>query len=319
MRRLCRNLYCIAFLLSAILFVSPRARADGVQQHLRDQYQGKILLLRGFYAADKLQYDAAGALVNSASPGDWTTDGVVLLNEIQVSGSHLTVKARRLLVSASQGSFQFLAENPKKQKKSTALKVEVDLGTLDRSPEQADAAMSKIFLTSQDDFATLVPDYWKVCVADGLGGKNKNCRFSPEVAAIPGIASQVRGEPLTDASNGSGSSPATPESSWVKSADFTSGGMTRIGHGVSPPRAIYSPEPQFAEPARAAKYEGVLTLMLVVEKDGLPTHVHVVRPLGCGLDLKGVQAVRNWRFRPAEKDGQPVRVEIAVEVNFHLY
>ena len=95
--------------------------------------------------------------------------------------------------------------------------------------------------------------------------------------------------------------------------------MTRVGHGVSPPHVIYSPEPQFAEPARAAKYEGVLTLMLVVEKDGLPTDVHVVSPLGCGLDLKGVQAVRNWRFRPAEKDGQPVRVEIAVEVDFHLY
>jgi TonB family protein len=320
MRHSRRSLHWIAFLLCAVLFVSPRARADGLQQHLRDQYQGKTLLLRGFHADDKLRYDATGTLVGKSTPGDWTTDGVVLLNDIHLSGDRLTIKARRVLVSASQGTFHFLAENPKKQKRGLALRIEADLGSPNPSPEQAAALLSRIFLSPKDDFAALVPEYWKYCVADGLGGKNKNCRFSPEVAAIPGIASQVRSEPVADASNGSGSPPATlPESSAVKSADFTSGGMTRIGHGVSPPRVIYSPEPQFAEPARAAKYQGVLTLMLVVEKDGLPTNVHVVSPLGCGLDLKGVQAVRNWRFKPAEKDGQPVRVEIAVEVDFHLY
>jgi TonB family protein len=320
MRHHRRNLLSIAFVLVVCLVFSTAAEADDLQQHLRDQYQGKTLIVRGFYAADKLQYDPAGALVSSASPGDWTSDGVVLLNEIQVSGSRLTIKARRLLVSASHGTFQFLAENPKKQKKSSPLKLEADMGSPNPSSEQVTTLMSRIFLSPKDDFAALMPDYWRLCVADALGGKSKNCRFSPEVAAIPGIASQVRSESLTDASNGSASRPATlPESSVAKSADFISGGMTRVGHGVSPPHVIYSPEPQFAELARAAKYEGVLTLMLVVEKDGLPTDVHVVSPLGCGLDLKGVQAVRNWRFRPAEKDGQPVRVEIAVEVDFHLY
>ena len=34
---------------------------------------------------------------------------------------------------------------------------------------------------------------------------------------------------------------------------------------------------------------------------------------------KAMEAVRNWKFEPAMKDGHPVRVEIAVEVDFHLY
>jgi TPR repeat protein len=38
-----------------------------------------------------------------------------------------------------------------------------------------------------------------------------------------------------------------------------------------------------------------------------------------GLDEKAVEAVRSWRFSPALKDGKPVAVEIAVEVDFHLY
>jgi len=296
------------------------ARASDPQQDLRDQYQGKTLFLRGFYTGDKLRYDAAGALVDSATPGDWTADGVVLLTDIHLSGNRLTIKARRLLVSASKGTFRFLAEDPKNKKKSPLLKIEADLDSPKPSPEQSSAVMAKLFLTPQDNFVDLVPDYWKFCVAQALAGKSDNCRFSPEVAALPGMASLVGGNPVTEASRGSGSSPAnSSESSVVKLVDSTGGGMMRVGHGVTPPHVMFAPEPEFAEPARVAKYQGTLTLMLVVGKDGIPTNVHVVSPLGCGLDLKGVQAVRTWRFKPAEKDGQPVRVEIAVEVDFHLY
>jgi TonB family protein len=56
-----------------------------------------------------------------------------------------------------------------------------------------------------------------------------------------------------------------------------------------------------------------------VDKDGKPKNIRISRPLGYGLDEKAVQAVSTWRFKPAEKDGIPVNVEIAVEVNFHLY
>jgi TonB family protein len=38
-----------------------------------------------------------------------------------------------------------------------------------------------------------------------------------------------------------------------------------------------------------------------------------------GLDEKAIEAVKNWRFEPAMKDGHPVPVQIAVEVDFHLY
>jgi TonB family protein len=45
----------------------------------------------------------------------------------------------------------------------------------------------------------------------------------------------------------------------------------------------------------------------------------VVRGLGFGLDQKAIDAVRNWKFNPALKDGRPVDVQISVEVEFHLY
>ncbi len=97
------------------------------------------------------------------------------------------------------------------------------------------------------------------------------------------------------------------------------GGTYRPGRGVTPPRPIYSPEPEFSEEARKAKYQGTCTLMIVVSADGRPTNIRVVNSLGMGLDEKAIETVRTWRFEPGQKDGHPVNVEMAVEVDFHLY
>jgi len=99
----------------------------------------------------------------------------------------------------------------------------------------------------------------------------------------------------------------------------TGGGIFHVGGGVSPPRAIYQPEPEFSEEARKAKYQGVCTLALIVGADGRPRNIRVQSSLGMGLDEKAIEAVKNWKFEPAMKDGHPVAVEIAVEVDFHLY
>ncbi|HTS05929.1 MAG TPA: energy transducer TonB [Candidatus Eisenbacteria bacterium] len=99
----------------------------------------------------------------------------------------------------------------------------------------------------------------------------------------------------------------------------TGGGVFRMGSGATPPRAIYSPEPEFSEEARKAKYQGVCTLGVIVDAQGHPTNIRVLSSLGMGLDEKAIQAVKTWRFEPAMKDGHPVPFEIAVEVDFHLY
>ncbi len=64
---------------------------------------------------------------------------------------------------------------------------------------------------------------------------------------------------------------------------------------------------------------GTVVLWLVVGPDGKPRDIRVARTLGLGLDEKAIEAVKNWRFEPAYKDGKPVAVQINVEVNFHLY
>jgi len=99
----------------------------------------------------------------------------------------------------------------------------------------------------------------------------------------------------------------------------TGGGLYRPGMGASLPRAIYTPDPEFSEEARKAKYQGTCTLMIVVATDGRPTNIRVVNSLGMGLDEKAIEAVKTWRFEPGQKNGHPVNYEMAVEVDFHLY
>ena len=100
----------------------------------------------------------------------------------------------------------------------------------------------------------------------------------------------------------------------------TGGGLYRIGGGVSAPVPIFQPEAEFSDEARRAKYQGVCIVSLIVDAQGNPQNVHVVRPLGMGLDEKALEAVRKYKFKPALKDGRtPVPVMISVEVNFRLY
>jgi len=97
------------------------------------------------------------------------------------------------------------------------------------------------------------------------------------------------------------------------------GGPYRVGGGVSAPKPLYTPDPEYSEEARKAKYQGVVVLWLVIGADGHPREIQIARRLGMGLDEKAVEAVRTWRFDPARKDGQPVAVQMNVEVSFRLY
>jgi TonB family protein len=97
------------------------------------------------------------------------------------------------------------------------------------------------------------------------------------------------------------------------------GGIYKVGGGISAPQAVSTPDPEYTEEARNAKTQGMCVLRLIVDEQGNPRDIRVVRGLGFGLDARAIDAVKQWRFQPAMKDGRPVSVQISVEVGFHLY
>jgi TonB family protein len=97
------------------------------------------------------------------------------------------------------------------------------------------------------------------------------------------------------------------------------GGLYHVGGGVSAPQLVFAPDPEFSDEARRAKYQGVCVVSLIVDAQGNPQRVQVVRHLGMGLDEKAVEAVKQYRFKPATLQGKPVPVEVNIEVNFRIY
>jgi TonB family protein len=100
----------------------------------------------------------------------------------------------------------------------------------------------------------------------------------------------------------------------------TGGGVFRVGGQISAPQPLLTPEAEFSDEARRAKYQGEVMITLIVDAQGNPINPRVVRPLGMGLDEKALEAVRKYKFKPALKDGKtPVPVIITIAVNFRLY
>ena len=96
------------------------------------------------------------------------------------------------------------------------------------------------------------------------------------------------------------------------------GGVMHIGGSVQPPSLIYKIEPEFSEQARKAKFSGDVQIYLWVDEHGNPSHVQVVRGVGMGLDEKAMEAVRQYKFKPAMLNGKPVKVDLYVNVNFTI-
>ena len=118
---------------------------------------------------------------------------------------------------------------------------------------------------------------------------------------------------------GSGLGPGSGSGLGPGSGGNYGGGPKRIGGGVSAPVLIFSVEPEFSEEARKAKVAGNVLVNLYVDQNGNPSHVRVIRGVGMGLDEKAVEAVRQYKFKPAMENGKPVLVELNVEVNFQIF
>jgi len=92
----------------------------------------------------------------------------------------------------------------------------------------------------------------------------------------------------------------------------------RVGCGIKPPRPVRQPEPEYSEYARKKKISGTVVLSAVIDSGGNVRDVKVTRPLEASLDQQAIDALNQWKFQPASKDGQPVAVKVDVEMSFRV-
>ena len=95
-------------------------------------------------------------------------------------------------------------------------------------------------------------------------------------------------------------------------------GPLQVGGGVSPPEKIYYPQPKYSEEARKARIQGAVILQAVIDALGNVQDVTVLKGLSMGLTESALETVREWRFKPAMMNGEPVAVYYNLIVTFSV-
>ena len=95
-------------------------------------------------------------------------------------------------------------------------------------------------------------------------------------------------------------------------------GVFQTGEITDLPTILFKVDPQYSEEARRAQYQGTVVLEVIIRSDGTLEILRVVRSLDFGLDENAIQALKQWKFRPGMRNGQPVDVVLNIEVNFNL-
>jgi TonB family protein len=93
----------------------------------------------------------------------------------------------------------------------------------------------------------------------------------------------------------------------------------RVSGSVSAPVPLFTTEAVYTIEARSARISGKCLVTLIVDRQGMPKSIRMLKTLDPGLDQNAMDAVGRYRFKPAMRNGEPVPVMITVEVNFQLY
>ncbi len=106
----------------------------------------------------------------------------------------------------------------------------------------------------------------------------------------------------------------------IAERDLAAPDLAKIRKGsYTPPIPIHMVDADFVDPTVKATYESVAIVTVDVSAEGLPTQVRLRRGLGFDTDAKAVAAVKQYRFLPATKKGQPVAASREVEVKFAVF
>lgn len=277
--------------LMLLLVAAATSRAENLEKALNRDFKGRVLVLRHPIKAAVQDYDSSGNFKGSAPTGDWTLYGRVQTQRIKVRQDKLEFKGKRLHYRVDDGKRRLVSFADERE-----LDLQVALAKPVNSVEEATAVLGKVFAMTDEDVVKSAPEWWQHYLAIDL-------KLIPD-------DNPVEGNRLRPLSHDKDDKVVTgPDGERIYA----------VKNGVVAPKVLYQREPEFSEEARKARYQGTVGLTMVVDRFGKVREVQLVRPSGMGLDERAANGVKNWRFQPATRNGEPVAVKVYVEVGFHFY
>lgn len=275
-------LIMLLFLASACSALQTAVGKDSdLAAALTKRYAGQTLRLRHAIAKDSQTYDATGKLLSSGEEGPWTLYAGLTPDSISLSDEELRIQGDRLLFVFDSNQKLMVPE-----KTDQRLQVIVRLAKPLASPADAEPLLHSIFAMKNDELVSSAPEFWKFYLSkeaeSSMAANNKSRRGSRRMP--PGEHA------------------------------FRVDGKTVIA-----PEATFTPEPSYTQIAKDRRLQGSVVIDAIIDDTGKVLRPQIIRPLGMGLDEKAIEAIQTWRFKPGTRKGQPVMVEMGVEIDFNLY
>jgi TonB family protein len=104
----------------------------------------------------------------------------------------------------------------------------------------------------------------------------------------------------------------------ARTGDLAEAPIYTVEGDVMKPEVSLSVDPEYTVTAAKAGIEGQVVLRAVIGADGSIRDAWVIQPLEEDLDRAALDAVRQWKFDPATRAGQPVEVYYNLTINFQL-
>jgi periplasmic protein TonB len=92
----------------------------------------------------------------------------------------------------------------------------------------------------------------------------------------------------------------------------------RFTVGMTRPEVVHQVQPRYTEVARRAGVQGSVIVEAIIDEQGNVDNVRVLRGLPMGLDKAAIEAIQQWRFKPATMGSKPVKVYFTLTVNFTI-
>jgi TonB family protein len=112
------------------------------------------------------------------------------------------------------------------------------------------------------------------------------------------------------------SSPAEPAPSKTSAQDGAE--PLKVVGDVTRPEILVNSGPLYTEAARKARVEGKVIVEAIIDRDGSIKNVNTLQGQPMGLSLSAMEAVCGWRFKPATRKGEPVKVYYVLTVSFSV-
>ena len=276
-RRLCA-------LLLAIACGSVGSTAQ-TGQDLTTELVRQTLVLRNFYTAQKLRYDADGKLLSGASPGSSPADARVYIEQVRLDKNMLMIRGERPIpvFNPATGDTTLLGLHER-------VDIEAQLPADKPSEESAREVLDKIFLTMDEANAIACNE------KEDKTFRETMLRLTQFVSAKP---------------------PELPTGGDPLQLCFPAGSRAYLaGNGITRPEEAKVYPPAYPPGQLRSHTKKLSNLAIIVNESGRPTSLVVIGSEATVFDLAAIVAVRGWKFHPGMYQGRPVPTAITVEVDF---